>query len=116
MLLSVSHRFALAATCASLGACAHITPVESTDLVVVGQIDTTGSASLDEWGLNVMFTGDLKITSAVKGKPPRNPLPVRYIAHSAYASDRKIEFHLRRAENGDWLVCRDGSGKGYICH
>ena len=115
MWLSVRHPFALAATCVSLSACAHVIPAKSTDLIVVGQIDTSGSASLDEWGLNVFFTGDLKITRVVKGRPPRSPLPVRYIAHSAYVSDSELEFHLRRAENGDWLVCRKGSGRGYIC-
>ena len=115
MLRAVLHPFALATACALLTACAHTAPAESTDLLVVGRIDTTGSTSLDEWGLNVMFTGDLKITRVLKGRPPPSPLPVRYIAHSAYASDREREFHLRRAENGSWLICREGSGRGYIC-
>ena len=107
--------FVLAATCVSLSACTHFTPAGSTNLVVIGQIDTLSSASLDEWGLNVMFTGDLKITRVLRGKAPRSSLPVRYIAHTEYPSSMKTKFRLQRAKNGDWLVCRHGSGRGYIC-
>ena len=105
----------LIATCAPLGACAHTGPAKSSDLVVVGQIETLSSASLDEWGMNVMFNGTLKVTRVLKGKAPPSPLPVRYIAHMEYLPRTEAKFRLRRAENGDWLVCRQGSGRGYIC-
>lgn len=115
MWLSLPRRFVLAATCLSLSACAHIAPSGSTDLMVVGQIETSGSEVLDEWGLNVAFTGALKVNRVLKGKPPGSPLLVRYIAHSAYASDKETEFRLRPAKDGYWLVCRQGNGRGYIC-
>ncbi len=82
---------------------------------MVGQIETLSSEVLDEWGLNVAFTGALKITRVLKGNPSGSPLLVRYIAHSAYAPDRESKFRLRPAKNGDWLVCRQGNGRGYIC-
>lgn len=115
MRLFTSPQFVLAATLVSLSACAHIEPTEATDLVVVGQVQTTDSEVMDEWGLNVKFTGRLKITRVLNGTPPSDELPVRYIAHSGYASDHELEFRLRRAEDGAWLVCSRDSGRGYIC-
>lgn len=105
----------LAATPVWLTGCAHIERVEATDLVVIGQVQTTGSEVMDEWGLNVKFDGRLKITRVLKGTAPADELPVRYIAHSEYASDGELEFRLRRAEGGTWLICRRGGGRGYIC-
>ena len=112
-----AHPFVLAAALVSLSACAHIARTGSTDLVVIGQVDTLDSEVLDEWGLNVKFTGRLKIIRVLRGAPPpSSSLPVRYIAHSSYASDRELQFRLRRVEDGSWLICSRGGGRGYICH
>lgn len=106
----------LAAILVKTTACAHLTPTEAIDLLVLGHVETFNSEGWDEWGLNGEFSGRLRVTRVLRGVPPSSLLPIRYIAHDSYASDRELELHLQRAGDGTWHVCSDGRGRGYICH
>ena len=83
--------------------------------MVIGQVETLGSEVMDEWGLNVQFTGRLKVIRVLRGTRPSSMLPIRYIAHTSRASDHESQLRLRRAEAGTWLVCRHDGGRGYNC-
>ena len=101
---------------ALLGAgCGHVPRSGTDDAVVVGRVQTLDHEVLDEWGLNVQFTGRLNVTRVVSGRPPSAVLTIRYIAHSSLAADREFPFRLRRSEGDVWLVCREGGGRGYVC-
>ncbi|MEG3179322.1 hypothetical protein [Sphingomonas sp. LT1P40] len=85
------------------------------DLVVFGKLDQQEySESLDELGLNGLITARLRITRVVSGRPPSELLRIQYIAHTYRSQGRAFLFHLRRSDDGTYLVCGEG-GRGFIC-
>jgi hypothetical protein len=109
--------FAVAAALTASSGCVHHVEAASTDLIVLGRVRTLTYESLDEFGMSGVMTARLTITRVVKGRAPSSVLTVKYIAHGDLPADQDRRFHLRRANDGIYLVCRDPrGGRGYICH
>jgi len=88
---------------------------QADDLVVFGRVKGLNYESLDEFSIDARITARLTITRVVRGRPPSSVLTIKYIAHTDYAQDRTFRFHLRRSQEGVWLACSDGVGRGYVC-
>ena len=103
------------AAAASMAGCTHVQR-SSTDLVVIGHVQTLGVEPYpgDDLGMNAIITGRLSITRLISGRPPSSVLTVKYIAHMDRPTG-EMRLHLRRSNEGIWLVCNDGKGRGYIC-
>lgn len=87
------------------------------DLVVMGYASSRSYEALDEFGMSNMITAELRISKVLRGRAPSNTLTIRYIAHMDLPEDSARRFHLRPLSKGArvWLVCKQGSGLGYIC-
>ena len=109
------HSVALAVVLFAVASCAHFSGDESRDIVVFGKVQTLDFEPLDEYAISSQISARLTITRVIRGRPPSQVLTIRYIAHSDYPMDREVRFHLRRSDDGVWLVCHDGLGRGYDC-
>lgn len=89
----------------------------SEDLFIIGQIERNEPEveSLDDLGMNVVVTAQLRILRVDAGIAPSKQLKVRYIAHSYLAEGTKHRLHLRLSDDGVYRVCSDGAGRGFIC-
>lgn len=106
----------LAAALTAFSGCVHHVEAPSSDLIVLGHARTLTYEPLDEFGMSVVMTARLTITRVVKGRAPSSVLTVKYIAHEDLPANQDRRFHLRRAKDGTYLVCRDPrGGRGYIC-
>jgi hypothetical protein len=115
MRFPIPHLAILAATLVQVAACAHTAPTGAGDIVVAGYVEGVSDEVLDELGMNVLFTGRLRVTRVLRGTPPSSPLTIRYIAHTPYASDRVLKLRLRPWGDDAWVVCQPPGGRGYIC-
>lgn len=87
------------------------------DLVVLGQADKSLAYEvLDEFGLNVRITARFRVARVIEGRLNPGTIKIRYIAHSDMPTDRELKLRLRRSEDGIYLVCSEGGGRGYICN
>lgn len=96
--------------------CATTQPVHENenDIVAFGMLKSRGYEALDDDGLDARITAELHISRVVAGSAPSRVLIIHYIAHSDLPEGRELRFHLRRADDGTYLVCTEG-GRGYIC-
>ncbi len=115
--MQAARLFALAAALTTSSGCVHDAGVPSTDLIVFGQVSTLDHFEpLDEFGMSGVIKARLTITRVVKGRAPSSVLTVKYIAHMDMPADQDFRFHLRRADDGSYLVCRgERGGSGYHC-
>ncbi|HEV7341083.1 MAG TPA: hypothetical protein VGN68_05560 [Sphingopyxis sp.] len=86
------------------------------DLVVMGKVENGLTYEvLDEFGMNVRITARFTISRVVTGRLTPPVIKIRYIAHGDMPTDREVELRLRRSDDGIYLVCSEGGGRGYIC-
>lgn len=87
---------------------------QSTDVIVMGDLETLSTESMDELGSDVQITAHLKINKVLEGKIAERSVTIRYIAHTEWPKRNKIRFRLRKSSDGTYLVCSSG-GRGYVC-
>lgn len=88
---------------------------KASDLSVLGKLESQEYiGSLDDFGLNGVITARLRISRTLSGRAPATVVKVRYIAHGYLSEDSELRFHLRRSDDGEYLVCSDG-GRGFVC-
>lgn len=93
------------------------TGTQANDLVVLGQAEKSLAYEvLDEFGMNVRITARFRIARVIEGRLNPSTIKIRYIAHSDMPTDRELKLRLRRSEDGIYLVCGEGGGRGYICN
>ena len=90
------------------------TATETDYVVVSGKLKNLDFDVLDEWGMNVRITAQLRVRRVVKGRLKARVLTIRYITHSGLPEDTEIKLRLRRSNDGSYLLCSNG-GRGYVC-
>lgn len=113
------HMLLLVLATSSVASCASISDPSqpSEDLFIIGQIERNEPEVelLDDLGMNMVVTAQLRILRVDAGIAPSKQLKVRYIAHSYLAEGTKHRLHLRLSDDGVYLVCSDGGGRGFLC-
>jgi hypothetical protein len=89
------------------------------DLVVTGKLknlDYQLVGSPDDLLGQGWITADLRVKRTLEGSAPSRVLRIRYFAHTYLREDRQFKFHLRRREDGTYLVCMPAGSIGVQCN
>ncbi|PXA97997.1 hypothetical protein DMC47_10935 [Nostoc sp. 3335mG] len=84
-------------------------PTKPDIVVVTGRVEDLRYDELDDVGLNFEVTATLRI-SRVASPTVR----IKYITHGGLPKNADLRLRMRRADDGTYLVCSDGS-RGYMC-
>ncbi len=89
------------------------------DLMVVGRLknlDYELVTSEDDLLGQGWITADLRVLRTLDGIAPSRVLRVRYFAHNYLREDKRFKFHLRRRDDGSYLICMPAGSVGVQCN
>lgn len=84
------------------------------EIAVLGTVKNHNSETLDDFGLDNLFTAEVHVKRVLSGKISSEILKIRYIAHNPLSEGKITRLRLRLAETGEYLVCKEGRS-GYVC-